>query len=235
MKEGVEVSDEILPKLRASKYPEPKINQTEFDDIVQNQLYCGGCWAFATLLSLEKHAFNSLGSQFKFSPQHMVDCDYSNYGCSGGLPDASMKYISENGVAFESDYPYQGRENQCPENLQSFKFGTDLNPIVYKYKESIATQLTLQGNYIAIGIEADEKFTSIRYLSEFGEPYIPMNCGGRPNHAITIVDSNPEYFTIQNSWGPTWGYKGYLKIKPCDPNSEMFGLPSSLYSPVPLK
>ena len=72
----------------------------------------------------------------------MIDCDYSNYGCSGGLPDISMKYIAENGVGFQSDYPYKGYEVSCPADLPIFKFGTDLKPAVYKYSEKIATALT---------------------------------------------------------------------------------------------
>ncbi len=39
------------------------------------------------------------------------------------------------------------------------------------------------------------------------------NCGSNLNHATTVIGYNSEAWIIKNSWGTSWGEKGYLRLK----------------------
>ena len=80
---------------------------------VKNQGKCGACWAFATTGALESfYAIQnklSGGSLKQFSEQELLDCSspQGNKGCGGGLMSYAYKYIIENKIGTEEDYPYR--------------------------------------------------------------------------------------------------------------------------------
>ena len=44
----------------------------------------------------------------------LVDCDLiPNLGCFGGEAKFAYRYVQQNGIALESDYPYQDSLDQC--------------------------------------------------------------------------------------------------------------------------
>ncbi len=53
---------------------------------IKDQKYCGSCWAFAAVASLESAWAIKTGSLLKLSEQELVDCSrpYGNYACDGG-------------------------------------------------------------------------------------------------------------------------------------------------------
>jgi KDEL-tailed cysteine endopeptidase len=46
---------------------------------------------------------------------------------------------------------------------------------------------------------------------------VSANCGGKFNHAITIVGygtlNGMDYWLVKNSWGEYWGDHGYIRIQ----------------------
>jgi len=115
----------IKPDYTSNQNPNFVIDWTTQGKVsrVKNQGQCGSCWAFSTTGALESYAlFNN--RNVDLSEQQLVDCStrYGNNGCSGGYPYQAFKYVYDNGLAAESEYPYAGRNQQCQRNGGSFKF-----------------------------------------------------------------------------------------------------------------
>lgn len=39
------------------------------------------------------------------------------------------------------------------------------------------------------------------------------NCSTNLNHAVFLVGSSSEYWTIKNSWSTQWGEQGYIRLQ----------------------
>ena len=76
---------------------------------VKDQGQCGSCWSFATIANIEGVNFNENGGLISLSEQQLVDCDESDNGCDGGLPEQADKWLiaTKNGLESEKDYPYE--------------------------------------------------------------------------------------------------------------------------------
>ena len=108
--------DEIKPfdtekyKLQESKITSVDWSNTQYVAPVLNQLSCGACWAFAaancleSALSIKK---NISAVSHVISVQQMIDCDFLNEGCKGGMQYLAWETIQYNGYVLKDDYPYQ--------------------------------------------------------------------------------------------------------------------------------
>lgn len=136
-------------------------------------------------------------------------------GCFGGWPATAFSYILENGLMFESDYPYAGAvKSSCPSSAQGRFY-----PLVTYYVlqplsvPTIMEAVAVHGSVTAI----------IQILSDFngyeGGIYNNSACTGDIlSHAVTIVGygvdsySGAEYWYVKNSFGREWGIGGYLMM-----------------------
>jgi cathepsin B len=62
---------------------------------VRDQQQCGSCWAFGSSEALsDRFAIASAGKINKvLSPEDLVSCDSSDYGCGGGYLENAWKYL----------------------------------------------------------------------------------------------------------------------------------------------
>lgn len=64
------------------------------------------------------------------SPQELVDCDDTDGGCEGGNALVALKWVKENGVTTETDYPYMGYDGTC-EYARDNKISVTINDLFH--------------------------------------------------------------------------------------------------------
>jgi cathepsin H len=153
-----------------------------------------------------------------FSEQQLVDCAgaFENDGCKGGLPSHAFEYIRyAGGIESDITYPYTAKDGSCV------------------FRRSIAVGYVKQGSFnITQGdeVELAERLynagpisISFQVVNGFKNyvsgVYTVQNCGTTTkdvNHAVLAtgygVEDGSPFWNVKNSWGPTWGNKGYFKI-----------------------
>jgi len=204
---------------------------------VKNQGGCGSCWAFATTETLESHAALSTNppTLVELAPQQLVSCCPNpkqcggTGGCSGATAEVGYDYIVSNGgQTKESLYPYTGRDGKCtysPTKTPPAAAATGYTKLPENNYTALLNAIATIGP-IAISVEADT-------WSFYGGGIFPASSCNQKNtdidHAVQLVgygtDNGKDYWLVRNSWGATWGEKGYIRVErnadgnPCNPDT----------------
>jgi len=177
---------------------------------VKDQGQCGSCWAFSTTGGMEGSWQIASGSLNSLSEQQLVDCSTNggNSGCAGGDMGAAFDWAKTHDIATESSYPYKATDNSC--QTSGFTVGIPAGGITgFKSVEQSTEGLksALNRNPVSVAIEADE-FAFQNYESGI----LSSGCGTELDHGVLAVGYGDGYFKVKNSWGTSFGEKGYLKI-----------------------
>ena len=183
---------------------------------VKNQGQCGSCWAFSSTGALEGAHHLATGKLVSLSESNLVNCSTKNSGCNGGLMDYAFEYVETNPIMTEADWPYKPSK----EFLGCY--------LHYKKSEGVATvskyadvprnepnqlKAALATGPVSVAIEADKA----AFQQYTGGVITGSACGTQLDHGVLAVGwgtdaTAGDYFIVKNSWGPSWGDNGYVKI-----------------------
>lgn len=158
------------------------------------------------------------GTLVSLSEQNLVDCSApeGNMGCNGGLMDAAFEYIKINGgIDTEESYPYEGVQGKCRYNKENAG-GEDIGYVdipagsEHHLKQALATQ-----GPVAVAIDASQQSFQFYSSGVYDEP----ECSSEQlDHGVLAVgygtdeQTGEHYYIVKNSWSPTWGDQGYIKM-----------------------
>jgi len=181
---------------------------------VKDQGQCGSCWAFSATGSLEGQHFAKTQQLVSLSEQNLVDCSgkFGNMGCDGGLMDSSFQYIKANkGIDTEKSYPYEAVDNKC--RFKAANVGaTDTGFVDIKAQNETDLQNAIATiGPISVAIDASQDSFQFYKSGVYNEP----DCSSTElDHGVLAVgydtDGNKPYYIVKNSWGTSWGNKGYI-------------------------
>lgn len=182
---------------------------------VKNQGSCGSCWAFSTTGGLEGQHFNASGTLVSLSEEQLVECCYSNYGCSGGWVEYALSYLATAGSISEANYPYTSSNGQSGSCKSSGKpIAATVSSYVslpYGNEDKLKEATALVGP-ISVLIDVENSFYGYS-----GGVYYYSGCNPRYlNHAVLVVGygtyNGQDYWLVKNSWGASWGLQGYIMM-----------------------
>jgi C1A family cysteine protease len=188
---------------------------------VKNQGKCGSCWSFSTTGAIEGANQIAGNTLISLSEQQLVDCagKYGNKGCEGGSMDAAMSYVKANGgLDTELDYQYQGVDGTCDKHKEGQYAATVSGHKDVPQNNPTQLAAAVANGPVSIAIEADKPAFQ-HYKTGVLDS---AACGTKLDHGVLIVGygsdstSGEDYWKVKNSWGPTWGESGYIRIEKGD-------------------
>ncbi|MBK8254792.1 MAG: hypothetical protein IPK82_19295 [Polyangiaceae bacterium] len=177
---------------------------------IRNQGQCGSCWAFGSVAAVEAAIAMYDKQIVNLSEQYILDC--SGKGTCGGGYWAYNLFLSPGG-AMEQEYPYTGYDGACKSNKVSHPYkiesyhglpDNDIEAIkgaIYQYG-AVGVTMAVCGSFPGYG----------------GGVYDSNECNWvGSNHIVALVgwDDNIQHkkgkgaWIMRNSWGESWGNKGY--------------------------
>jgi C1A family cysteine protease len=194
---------------------------TDVGGIVKDQAICGSCWAFAATGTIES-AWNKKHPEapVKLSEQQVTDCSWKmqSNACAGGFPNGGIAAAAQQGISFNSGYPYLGKDDFCRSDLvpEDESLRVKGYARVPAHDDNALMEAIYSRGAIAVSIDATNAFAF--YKDGVLQDTTCKTERELLNHAVLAVgygtDENTgvDYWLIKNSWGDLWGDHGHVRV-----------------------
>jgi C1A family cysteine protease len=134
-------------------------------------------------------------------------------GCNGGDEDQAMDYARDYGMMSEANYPYTAMDGNCAYDKNNLTPVKPVNHTLVTPNKALAVKTAIAAGPVSVAIEAD----SFVFQFYSGGILNSAQCGIDLDHAVVAVgygvdSAKGEFYIVRNSWGASWGDKGYVRI-----------------------
>lgn len=175
---------------------------------VKNQHPCSSCWAFSTVAGIE----GQLGihkSLVSLSEQQLLNCVSDRVCAHGGDISQALDYVKSKGICSESKYSWTGKDSSCKASSYS--------KVTYVSGKTHLTSEDQLMSYIGKGPISISVGTNDAFHHYSGGVFDHSSGCATRGHDVTLVgygeSSGTKYWKVKNSWGTSWGEKGYIRMK----------------------
>lgn len=204
---------------------------------VKDQGSCGSCWAFGTIGGIEAKHKQATGQTVQLAEQQLLDCDHScdgvgtacdtncNCDCQGGQANwAYGSYLENTPIYTMSSYPYEGRKGSCHQGTDSgvrISGFTSVGSLMGASNAMTDASLAAAVNQgvVVVAVGAAGKFASYS-----GGVLTGVTTSCSLNHQVMVTGYGSNYWKVKNSWGPSWGEKGFIRFERATGGCGPFGL-----------
>lgn len=159
--------------------------------------------------------FAATGQLISLSEEDLVQCDKgADQGCQGGLMDHAFGWVKANGICAEEDYPYTsggGVRGACRTPACTPVVTVSGHEDVPSNDED-ALKAAVSKQTVSVAIEADKS----AFQLYAGGVLDSAGCGKQLDHGVLLVgygsDGGKDFWKVKNSWGPSWGEQGYIRM-----------------------
>ncbi|OQR66474.1 cathepsin L-like [Tropilaelaps mercedesae] len=188
---------------------------------VKDQGACGSCYTFSAAGAIESALMVKGLGEADLSEQQLVDCTFHkfsksryNLGCDGGVPAFTMQFAIDSGISPERIYKYVSGSSMTNSQCKMTGYERSLRNLkLYR----VPTDEDALANALARGpISVSLNGENMEFYNYKSGIYNNPKCSTQINHAVLLVgygqENGQEYWVIKNSWGPSWGENGFMKL-----------------------
>jgi C1A family cysteine protease len=195
----------------------------------RDQGQCGSCWSFSIIDETETAVLTKNGAAYgtatltsvspsantpDLSEEQVLSCNTKGYSCNGGNVDAMSMLLAPKGAIPESCFGYVAAVRTC-----AYCSNPTLTPLAswgYLTSDtSIPTTAAIKQAIYTYGAVTAYIYADNLFQGYKSGVFNDSKKARSTNHAIQLVgwDDSLGAWLLKNSWGTTWGIKGFMWIK----------------------
>jgi C1A family cysteine protease len=123
-------------------------------------------------------------------------------------------YLEATADDYETEYTYKAQTGTCSVPTNGHVNVLNIANVTPYFKKQLMAAIA--EGVVSVTIEADQAVFQ-RYTSGILNT---KECGTQLDHAVAAVgygtENGQDYYIVRNSWGPSWGEEGYIRIAAID-------------------